>query len=118
MAKPQNAFLAQMKAQAQKKEAVKTEAHVEIDTIAMLLMIRDIFQCGPGRAGKAINSFLAYKMEIAEEIMKELNDDKSKKKEIVLLRRDLAKNIKELLGKESWEKYHTLFPFLRDYWEW
>ena len=118
MAKPQNAFLAKLKAEAQAKEAKKTEAHVEIDTIAMLLMVRDIFQCGSGRAGKAINSFLAYKMEIAEAMIKELDEDKSKKKEIIILRRDLAKNLKELLGKESWEKYHTLFPFLRDYWEW
>ena len=104
MAKPQNAFLAKLKAEAQAKEAKKTEAHVEIDTIAMLLMVRDIFQCGSGRAGKAM--------------IKELDEDKSKKKEIIILRRDLAKNLKELLGKESWEKYHTLFPFLRDYWEW
>ena len=53
-------------------------------------------------------------MEIAEEIVKELDDYK----EILLLRRDLAARLKEILGQEGWEKYHTLFPFLRDYWEW
>ena len=113
-----NAFLAKLQAQAQAKEAVKTEAHVEIDTIAMLLMVHDVFECGAGRAPKAVNSFLAYKMEIAEAIIKELDEDKSKKKEIIIVRRDLAKNLKEILGKEGWEKYKTLFPFLRDYWEW
>lgn len=118
MAKKQNAFLAKMQAQAQAKAAIKTEAHVEIDTIAMLMMAHDIFQCGPGRASKAINSFLAYKMEIAEAILKEWDEDKSKKKEIVIVRRDLAKHLKEILGQEGWEKYKTLFPFLRDYWEW
>ena len=118
MAKKQNAFLAKMQAQAQAKEAQKTEAHVEIDTIAMLLSVHDVCGVGAGRASKVVNSFLAYKMEIAEEIIKELDEDKSKKKEIVMVRRDLAKNLKEILGKEGWEKYHTLFPFLRDYWEW
>ena len=113
-----NAFLAKLQAQAEAKEAVKTSAHVEIDTIAMILMLRDVFKCGSGRAGTAINSFLAYKMEIAEAITKELNEDKSKKKEIIIVRRDLAARIKEILGRESWEKYKTLFPFLREYWEW
>ena len=118
MAKPQNAFLAKLKAQAQAKEALKTEAHVEIDTIALLLSAHDVLQVGAGRSPALLNSFLAYKIEIAEEILKELDEDKSKKKEIIIVRRDLAKRIKEILGKEGWEKYHTLFPFLRDYWEW
>ena len=118
MAKKQNAFLAKLQAQAQAREAVKTEAHVEIDTMAMLLMVHDVYGSGPGRSGKAVNSFLAYKMEIAEAIVKELDEDKSKHKEIIVLRRDLAARLKEILGKEGWEKYHTLFPFLKDYWEW
>jgi hypothetical protein len=113
-----NAFLMQMQAKADKKASAKTEAHVEIDTMAMLLAIHDICQVGSGRAGKVVNSFLAYKMEIAEAIIKELDEDKSKKKEIIILRRDLAARMKEILGKEGWEQYKTLFPFLRDYWEW
>ena len=113
-----NAFLAKLQAQAQAKEALKTEAHVEIDTIALLLSTHDVCQVGAGRSPALLNSFLAYKIEIAEEIIKELDEDKSKKKEIIIVRRDLAKRIKEILGKEGWEKYHTLFPFLRDYWEW
>ena len=113
-----NAFLANLQAQAQAKEAYKTEAHVEIDTIAMLMAVHDVCEVGAGRASKLLNSFLAYKMEIAEAILKELDEDKSKKKEIIIVRRDLAKNLKEILGREGWEKYKTLFPFLRDYWEW
>lgn len=114
----QNAFLAKLKAQAEAKEATKTEAHVEIDTIAMLLAVHDICGVGAGRASKVVNSFLAYKMEIAEAIIKELDEDKSKFKEIIIVRRDLAARLKEILGKEGWEKYKTLFPFLREYWEW
>ena len=114
----QNAFLEKLKAQAQAKAAVKTEAHVEIDTIAMLLSAHDVCGVGSGRASKLVDSFLAYKMEIAEEIVKELDEDQSKVKEIIIVRRDLAKNLKEILGQEGWEKYKTLFPFLRDYWEW
>jgi hypothetical protein len=118
MAKKQNAFLAKLQAQAAKKEAVKTEAHVEIDTMALPMSANDVLQVGAGRASKLINSFLAYKLEIAEAIVKELDEDKSKRKEIIVLRRDLAARMKEILGKEGWERYHTLFPFLKDYWEW
>ena len=59
-----------------------------------------------------------YKMEIAEAIVKELDEDQSKKKELIVIRRDLAVRLKEILGQENWEKYKTLFPFVREYWEW
>ena len=117
MSKPKNAFLAKLQAQAQKKEAVKTEAHVEIDTIAMLLAAHDICGVGKGRAGKLVNAYLAWKLEIAEAVTKELDEDKSKQKEVLVIRRDLAVSLKRILGPGSWEKYKTLFPFLRDFWE-
>lgn len=118
MAKKQNAYLARLQAKADAKAAERTSAHVELDTIALLLSAHDELQVGPGRASRLVNSYLAYKIEIAEEIVKELDEDKSKKKEIIILRRDLAARLKEILGREGWEKYKTLFPFLRDYWEW
>ena len=113
----QNAFLAKLRAQAEAKEAAITAAHVEIDTMAMLLAANDRLKVGPGRAPGLLNDFLAYKMEIAEEIIKELDEDQSRKKEIVVLRRDLAVRMKEILGPDGWAKYKTLFPFLRDYWD-
>ena len=113
-----NAFLAKLEAQAAARQEIKTSAHVEIDTIAMLLTVNDELQVGAGRAGKVVNAFLAYKMEIAEAIVKELDEDQSKKKELIVIRRDLAARLKEILGQENWEKYKTLFPFVRDYWEW
>jgi hypothetical protein len=118
MAKKQNAFLAKLQAQAAAKESTKTSAHVELDTIALLLAAHDELKVGPGRASGLVNSYLSYKMEIAEAIIKELDEDKSKKKEIIILRRDLAARMKEILGREGWEKYKTLFPFLREYWDW
>lgn len=117
MAKKQNAFLAKLRAQAEAKAAVKTEAHAEVDTMAMLLASHDRLQVGPGRASGLVDDFLAWKLEIAEAIVKELDEDQSKKKELVIVRRDLAKRLQEILGREGWDKYKTLFPFLRDYWE-
>ena len=111
-----NAFLANLKAQAEAKAAAKTEAHVEIDTIALLLSAHDVLKVGPGRADTLLNSFLAWKMEIAEAIVKELDEDQSKKKELVMVQRDLAKLIKSILGPDGWEKWKTLFPFLQEYW--
>lgn len=116
MAKPKNAFLAQLQAQADAKAALKIEAHVEVDTLAMLLAAHDRLKVGPGRAPDLVNDFLAWKIEIAESILQELDEDQSKQKEIVIVRRNLAIKAKEILGPEGWEKYKTLFPFLREYW--
>lgn len=116
MANKQNAFLAKLQAQAQAKESVKTSAHVEIDTMAMLLAVHDRLQVGPGRADGCINDFLAWKLEIAEAIVQELAEDQSKKKELIIVKRDLAKRIKEILGPDAWERRKTLFPFLKEYW--
>lgn len=116
MANKKNAFLAKLQAQAAAKEAAKTEAHVEIDTIAMLLAVNGRLKVGPGRAPDLVNDFLAYKLEIAEAIVKELDEDQSKYKELVVVRRDLAVRLKEILGPAGWDKYKTLFPFLREYW--
>lgn len=116
MVKKQNAFLAGLQAKADAKAAVRVEAHEEIDLIALLLSVHDRLQVGPGRADGVVNDFLAWKMEIAEAILQELAEDQSKKKEILIVRRDIAKRIKEILGPEAWEKRKTLFPLLRDYW--
>lgn len=116
MAKKQNPFLAQLKAQADKKASARSDATAEIDTIALLLAVHDRLQVGPGRADGVLNDFLDWKVEIAEAITKELDEDLSKKKEILIVRRDLAKRVKEILGPEAWERRKTLFPFLREYW--
>lgn len=116
VAKPKNAYLAKIQAQAQAKEARKTEAHTELDTMAMLLAAHDVLHVGPGRSDPLVNSFLAWKLEIAEDIDKELREDLSKKKELVIVKRNLAYKLQEILGAEGWEKWKTLFPFLRDFW--
>lgn len=118
MGKKQNAFLAGLQAKADAKAAARTTAHVELDLIALLMASHDELKVGPGRASGLVNSFLCYKMEIAEAMIEELDEDKSKKKEIIVLRRNLAARLKEILGREGWEKYKTQFPFLREYWDW
>ena len=111
-----NAVLDKPQAQADAKAAAKVAVHVEIDTIAMLLAAHDRLQVGPGRADGLINDFLAWKLEIAGAVVQELAEDQSKKKELVMVQRDLAVRVKEVLGPAGWEKWKTLFPFLRDYW--
>lgn len=113
-----NAFLTKLQAQAEAKESVKTQAHVEIDTMALLLAVNEELEVGPGRAGYVLAAFLAAKMEIARSITDELDEIQVGKKEIVKTRRDLAKRLKEILGRENWEQYKSLFPFLREHWEW
>ena len=116
MSKKQNAFIAQLRAQAQEKEAIKSQMHVEIDTIAMILAANSALQVGPGRSGKLMNDFLAWKMDIADAIVKELDEDQSKQKELIVVKRDLATRVKAVLGPDNWEKYKTLLPLLSEYW--
>lgn len=114
-----NAFLAGLEAKANAKAATKTSAHVEIDTMALLLAAHEVLQVGPGRAPKLIDEFLTQKIKISTAILKEIDElkkEQSAQKEIVVLPRDLAARMKEILGPEGWEKYKTMFPFLRDYW--
>ena len=118
MANKVNPFLAQLEAQAAAKQAVKTEAHVEFDTIALLFAVHDVLQVGPGRASKVLDSWYGYKIKIAHATMKEIREDKSKKKEIIMIKRDLAARLKEILGRDGWEQYKKQFQFLREYWEW
>lgn len=118
MGRKQNAFLAKLQAQAQAKEAPRSEAHVQIDTLAMLFSVNDELQVGPGRSPGLLNAFLGWKMDIAEAIVKELDEDQSKKKEFIVVKRDLAKRAKSILGREGWEKYKTLFPILQEFWGW
>lgn len=116
MAKKQNPFLEMLQAQADAKASIKAQAHVEMDLIALLLMVHDKFSVGPGRADGVVNDFLRWKLEIAEAIDKEWQEDHSKQKEILVVKRDLAVRLKAILGPAGWAKCKTLFPLLRDYW--
>ena len=89
---------------------------MQIDTMAMLFASNDRLQVGPGRADGLVNDFLAWKMEIAEAIVKELDEDQSKKKELIIVKRDLAQRLKGILGPDAWEKRKSLFPFLEEFW--
>ena len=111
-----NPFLAKLEQQAAERQSIKSEAHVQIDTMAMLLAAHDRLQVGPGRADGLLNDFLAWKLGIAEEIVKEIDQDQSKKKELVVVKRDLAQRIKEILGPDAWEVRKYLFPFLQEFW--
>lgn len=115
----ENAFLKKLKAQAQAnaraEESLKTAAQLEIDLMALLLAAHDICKVGPGRADKLLNSFLAYRIEIAEDIVKEYDEDQQK--EVVMAPRNIAFNLQKILGPVGWDKAKTLFPFLRNFWE-
>ena len=75
-----NAFLAKLQAQAQAKEAVKTEAHVEIDTIALLLSAHDVCKVGSGRASKVGIRFLHTKWKLLKRSRKNWTRTNPKRK--------------------------------------
>ena len=85
-----------------------------------MLTVNDELQVGPGRAGRVFNAFLANKMEIAETINEDWGPDNDKRtgdKELLRVKKNLAKRLRSIFSPEDWEKVRTMFPLLRDYWE-
>ena len=78
MGKP-NAMLEKLRQQAEAKAQaeydVKVSIHNEIDLIAHLLSCHEDLGVGPGRAEKCLNGFLESKMDVAEAIVKECDED-------------------------------------------
>lgn len=108
-----NPMLAKFEAKLEAEYRTKLAINSEIDMMAMMLMLNDTLKVGQGRAEKALNDFLAWKMEIAESIVSDSDDDP----EILKTKRDLAVRMKEIFGEESWKKCREMFLFTKDYWE-
>lgn len=118
MGKP-NAMLEKLKAQAEAKAKaeydIKVLIHNEIDLIAHLISCHEDLGVGPGRAERCLNGFLESKMDVAEAIVKESDEDEQG--EFLVTQRDLAKQLKEILGPEAWERQKHKFPLLKDFWD-
>ena len=120
MAKKPNPMLAAFEAKKEAEFSGRLACNTEFDLIALMLTVNEELQVGPGRAGRVFNAFLANKMEIAETINKDWGPDKDKRtgdKELLHVKKNLAKRLRSIFSPEDWEKVRTMFPFLRDYWE-
>lgn len=112
MAKKQNPILAAFEAKKEAEFAERLARNTEINMIAMLIAGNDLGFLGPARAGLLLEEQLEVKMRIADELVKDAEDDPS----LVYTKYDLASRVKSILGPEEWARCQYLFPLLRDYW--
>ena len=121
-----NAYLARLQAvnEAEKEEALRgsREAQKQIQMISMLLAAHNALQVGPGRAGRFLAEFIRVEREIAENILSDVGEARSKKNglgdpEFQKTKKDLAMQVKAILSPEDWVKFQKNFPVLAYYWE-
>lgn len=117
--KKQNKLLAELEAKAGAKANAIYELRLaslnEIDLITHLISCHEDLGVGPGRAEKCLNGFLETKMDVANAIINEADEDEDG--EFLLTQRDLAKLLKSILGPEAWERHKTKFPMLKEFWD-
>ena len=94
------------------------EINSEVDMIAFVLTINDDLNVGPGRAGKLFNDFLASKHEIASTIDKDYGNKLHEgDKQLLQVKRNIAKRLRSIFSKEDWQKAKVMFPFVREFWD-
>ena len=50
-------------------------------------------------------------------IAKDLVDDAETDKEMTYTKADLARRLKQILGRDGWIRCRGMFPLLQDYWD-
>lgn len=110
-----------------KRDAIKEAEHRrqlsyynEIDRIALLLAVHKELKVGPGRASFVLAEYMDQKMKIAQAIVDDIGDSHKKggdgDPEFLVTRRNLAAELKAIIGPEKWPELRELFPMLREYW--
>ena len=80
--------------------------------MATLIAGSDLGFIGTKRADLLLTEIVEVKMQIADDILADAEDDK----EMAYTKGALARRLKQILGADGWERCKTLFPLLRDYW--
>lgn len=119
MANKPNPLLAALEAKLNAKHRRQLEINTELDRIAFLRAVHKELKVGPGRASFVLAEYMDQKMQVAKEILDDIGDsDKGGNgdRDFLVTRRNLAAEIKAIIGPEKWPEHKELFPMLRDYW--
>lgn len=84
-----------------------TRKHNEIDRLALVIAADDQ---GVQDVDSLLERFLAVRQEIAVDLFTDAKADKT----LTYTKHDLARRIKTII---NWQRFHVLFPLLKDYWE-
>ena len=113
MAKKQNPILAAFEAKKEAEFQGRLACNTAINMIAMLIAGNDLGFLAEKRADLLLARQVEVKMEIADDLIDDAKDDK----ELVHTKATLARQVKQILGTDGWNRCKYLFPLLRDYWE-
>lgn len=113
-----NKWLEQHDEQVRAKERAhgqaKLTAMIEMDLIAYLLTVNDLYKVGPSRADVALETYEDNRLKIARAMVQEIKEDDDQ--DFPVLQRDLAVRIKQMFG-DNWKNYTKYFPMLKDSWD-
>lgn len=113
MAKKPNPVLAAFEAKKEKEFQGRLACNTELNMIAVLIAGNDLGFLAEKRADLLLARLVEVKMEIADDLVSDAKDDV----ELDHTKYVLARQVKQILGKDGWNRCKQLFPLLRDYWE-
>lgn len=120
MANKPNPLLAALEAKLNAKHQQQLLINTELDRIAFLRAVHHELGVGPGRAAFVLAEYMDQKMKVSQEILDDIGDSHKRggdgDPEFLVTRRNLAAEIKAIIGPEKWPELRELFPVLRDYW--
>lgn len=94
--------------------AFRRRANEEISIIAMIIAADDSLEPeDPQMIGLMLDDYFSTKEILARDMLEDIKSDR----EMVYTRCDLARRLKQTLGRDLWVKYRERFPLLREYWE-
>jgi hypothetical protein len=94
--------------------AMRRKAHEEIRILALIIAADDNLDADEDQIGKLLDGYLKTKEILARDMLEDIKADK----EMVYTRFDLARRVKQSLGKNNWMKYRELLPLLEEFREW
>lgn len=113
MAKKQNPLLAAFEAKKEAEFSGRLACNSEINMMAVLIAGNDLGFIGEKRADILLARLVEVKMQLADDLLKDAENDK----ELTYTKADLARRMKQILGADGWVRCRELFPLLRDYWD-
>lgn len=112
MAKKQNPVLAAFEAKKEAEFHGRLACNTEVNMMATLIAGNDLGFIGEKRADLLLERLIEVKMGIAADLLSDAKDDK----DLEHTKASLARRVKQILGRDGWERCKQLFPLLRDYW--
>ena len=93
---------------------MRRKAHEETRILSLIISADDNLDADEKQIGRLLDGYLRTKEILAKDMLEDIRADK----DMVYTRFDLARRVKQTIGKENWMKYRELLPLLREFWEW